>query len=46
MADSIAGKIDQLFQKARKRAWASIMRDPEIAALIKEQRDAKLDKGE
>jgi len=38
------GKIDQLFQKARKRAWASIMRDPEIAALIKEQRDAKLDK--
>ena len=38
------GKIDQLFQKARKRAWASIMRDPEVAALIKEQRDAKLDK--
>ena len=38
------GKIDQLFQKARKKAWASIMRDPEIAALIKEQRDAKLDK--
>ena len=38
------GKIDQLFQKARKKAWASIMADPEVAALIKEQRDAKLDK--
>ena len=38
------GKIDQLFQAARKKAWASIMADPEIAALIKEQRDAKLDK--
>ena len=38
------GKIDQLFQKARKRAWASIMSDREVAALIKEQRDAKLDK--
>ena len=38
------GKIDQLFQKARKKAWASIMSDPEVAALIKEQRDAKLDK--
>ena len=32
------------FQKARKKAWASIMSDPEVAALIKEQRDAKLDK--
>jgi hypothetical protein len=38
------GKIDQLFQAARKKAWASIMADPEIAALIKEQKDAKLDK--
>ena len=33
------GKIDQLFQKARKKAWASIMSDREVAALIKEQRE-------
>jgi len=34
-------KIDQIFQKARKQAWASIMQEPMIQQLITEQREAK-----
>ena len=35
------GKIDQLFQEARKKAWASIMSDPRVQDVIKEQKEAK-----
>ena len=35
------GKIDQLFQEARKKAWASIMSDPRVQEVIKEQKEAK-----
>ena len=35
------GKIDQLFQKARKNAWASIMSDPRVQEVMKEQKEAK-----
>jgi len=34
-------KIDAIFQRARKTAWASIMQDPRIQALQSEQREAK-----
>ena len=34
-------KIDAIFQKARKQAWASIMNDPRIQDLIKVQRQKK-----
>ena len=34
-------KIDQVFQSARKAAWASIMNDLDITTLRKEQRDKK-----
>ena len=35
------GKIDDLFQEARRKAWASIMDMPEVAELIAEQKEAK-----
>ena len=35
------GKIDQLFQQARKKAWASIMSRPDVQELMKEQKEAK-----
>ena len=35
------GKIDQIFQDARRRAWASIMYQPEVQVLINEQKEAK-----
>ena len=35
------GKIDDLFQEARRKAWASIMNMPEVAELIAEQKEAK-----
>jgi len=35
------GKIDQLFQEARKKAWASIMSDPQVQEVIKEQQAKK-----
>ena len=35
------GKIDQLFQEARKKAWASIMSDPRVQEVMKEQKEAK-----
>ena len=35
------GKIDQLFQEARKKAWASIMNDPRVQEVMKEQKEAK-----
>jgi hypothetical protein len=34
-------KIDQIFQRARKRAWASIMQDPRIQSIMTEQREAR-----
>jgi hypothetical protein len=34
-------KIDALFQRARRAAWSSIMRDPRIQSLMTEQREAK-----
>jgi hypothetical protein len=34
-------KIDAIFQEARRKAWASIMRDPRIQLIIKEQKEAK-----
>ena len=34
-------KIDIIFQRARKRAWASIMQDPRIQDLMTEQREAR-----
>jgi hypothetical protein len=38
------GKIDQLFQEARRKAWASIMEMPEVAEVIAEQKEAKRQK--
>jgi len=38
------GKIDQLFQKARRKAWASIMQTPEVAEVIAEQKEKKRQK--
>ena len=38
------GKIDQLFQKARRKAWASIMQSPEVAEIIEEQKEKKRQK--
>ena len=35
------GKIDDLFQEARRKAWASIMDMPEVAEVIEEQKEAK-----
>ena len=35
------GKIDQLFQEARRKAWASIMMDPDIQYIINEQKNMK-----
>ena len=35
------GKIDDLFQEARRKAWASIMDMPEVAEVIAEQKEAK-----
>ena len=35
------GKIDDLFQDARRKAWASIMDMPEVAEGIEEQKEAK-----
>ena len=35
------GKIDQLFQEARRQAWASIMMDPDIQEIINQQKDQK-----
>ena len=35
------GKIDQLFQEARRKAWASIMMDPDIQEIINQQKDQK-----
>ena len=34
-------KIDQIFQRARKKAWASIMQDPRIQSIMTEQREAR-----
>lgn len=34
-------KIDAIFQRARRVAWASIMQDPRIQSLMSEQREAK-----
>ena len=34
-------KIEIIFQRARKRAWASIMQDPRIQDLMTEQREAR-----
>ena len=38
------GKIDQIFQKARRKAWASIMQTPEVAEVIAEQKEKKRQK--
>ena len=38
------GKIDQIFQKARRKAWASIMQSPEVAEVIAEQKEKKRQK--
>ena len=38
------GKIDQIFQKARRKAWASIMRTPVVAEVIAEQKEKKRQK--
>ena len=35
------GKIDQLFQQARKVAWAQIMNNPEVQEIIDEQKNKK-----
>ena len=34
-------KIDAIFQRARRTAWASIMQDPRIQSLMTEQREAR-----
>ena len=34
-------KIDVIFQRARRKAWASIMQDPRIQSLQSEQREAR-----
>tara|TARA_R100000353_G_scaffold72114_1_gene55207 strand:- start:45 stop:509 length:465 start_codon:yes stop_codon:yes gene_type:complete len=38
------GKIDQIFQEARRKAWASIMTMPEVAEVISEQKENKRQK--
>ena len=38
------GKIDQIFQEARRKAWASIMGRPEVVELIEEQKEKKRNK--
>ena len=38
------GKIDQIFQEARRKAWASITEMPEVAEVIAEQKEAKRQK--
>ena len=38
------GKIDALFQEARRKAWASIMGRPEVVELIEEQKEKKRNK--
>ena len=38
------GKIDQIFQRARRKAWASIMRMQEVAEIIEEQKEKKRQK--
>ena len=38
------GKIDQIFQEARRKAWASIMEMSEVAEVIAEQQEAKRQK--
>ena len=38
------GKIDQIFQEARRKAWASIMEMPEVAEVIAEQKENKRQK--
>ena len=38
------GKIDQIFQEARRKAWASIMEMPEVAEVIAEQKETKRQK--
>ena len=35
-------KIDQIFTKARKIAWAQIMNDPRIQLLISQEQQAKV----
>ena len=35
-------KIDIIFQRARRRAWASIMNDPSIRIEVEEQKEAKI----
>ena len=37
-------RIDQLFQQARKKTWASIMNDPRVQEVMKEQKEAKRSK--
>ena len=34
-------RIDNIFQKARRKAWASIMNDPRVLELIKQTKDKK-----
>ena len=38
------GKIDQIFQRARRKAWASIMQQQDVADLIAEQKEKKRQK--
>ena len=38
------GKIDALFQEARRKAWASIMEMQEVAEVIAEQKEKKRQK--
>ena len=35
-------KIDQIFQRARKKAWASIMSDPAVQSIIQTTKEQKL----
>ena len=35
-------KIDQIFQRARKIAWAQLMNDPQVLELIESQDQDKL----
>jgi hypothetical protein len=37
-------RIDILFTKARKRAWASIMDDPKVQVIVKDTTDKKIRK--
>ena len=38
------GKIDALFQEARRKAWASIMQMQEVSEVIEEQKEKKRQK--